>query len=88
MPNLSNRTYCKAGNVELSKEEAEEIYNNKKYVVTSTAIWQPHFSQAQNRIYFSKIADVKGMARRGRFYRMTAREINNVLKQKLLNEEM
>jgi len=81
--------YCKAGNVELSEVEAEEIYNNKKYVVTSTAIWQPHFSHAQKQqIYFTKIADIKGIAKRGRFYKLSAGEINHILGYDYLREDL
>lgn len=80
------KIHCNAGNVELAREEAEAIYTAKRYVVTSTAIWQPHFSQAQNKFYFTKIADIKGMARRGRFYKLTAKEINNILGRQLLIE--
>ena len=76
---MNNQIYCKAGRVELTKEDAERIYANKQYICTSTAIYQPNFSQAQNRIYFTKIADYKGMARRGRFYALTAKEINDVM---------
>lgn len=80
--------YCKAGNVELTKTEAEEIYNSKKYVVTSTAIWQPRFSQAQNQIYFTRISNIKGLAKRGRFYKLTANEINQILGQEYLREDL
>lgn len=74
-----NNIYCKAGRVELTKEDAERIYAEKKYICTSTAIWQPHYSQAQDRIYFTKIADYKGLAGRGRFYALTAEQINHVM---------
>lgn len=79
--------YCKAGNVELSKKEAEEIYNNKKYICTSTAIYQPHFSKAQNQIYFTKITEIKGIAKRGRFYKLTAQEINKIIGREYLRTE-
>lgn len=84
---MTNTVYCKAGNVELSENEAHDIYKNKKYICTSTAIWQPHFSQAQNRIYFTKIATYKGLARRGRFYALTAEEINHVMGFEYLRTE-
>ena len=71
--------YCKAGRVELTKEQAFNIYENKKYIVTSTAIYQAHYSQAQKAVYFTKISEIKGMAKRGRFHTLTAKEINNIL---------
>ena len=51
--------YCKAGRVELTKEEAERIYTEKRYICTSTAIWQPQYSQAQGRIYLKIILPQK-----------------------------
>lgn len=79
-----NTVYCKAGAVELSEKEAFEIYNNSLYVCTSTAIYQPHFSAAQERVYFSKIFDIRGLAKRGRFYKLTAGEVNKALGLELL----
>ena len=71
--------YCKAGRVELTKQEAFDIYENKKYIVTSTAIYQPHYSQAQKAVYFTKISTIKGIAKRGRFHTLTSQEINHIL---------
>ena len=79
--------HCKAGTTELTREEAEEIFNAKLYVVNHTAIWQPHFSEEKNKYYFTKVASVKGIARKGSFYRMTAKRINEVLGENLLNED-
>ena len=81
-----NKIYCKVGNVELSERESYDIYNNKKYICTSTAIYQPHFSQAQNQIYFTKIASYKGIAKRGRFYTLNAKEINDIIGYDYLRE--
>ena len=83
---MNNNIYCKAGNVELTKEEAEYIYNNKLYVVSYSGIYQPHFSQAQNRIYFMQICMEKGLARRGRFYKLSAKEINHIMGFEYLKE--
>lgn len=82
------KVYCKAGRVELTKEQAEKIYAEKRYICTSTAIWQPHFSQAQNQIYFTKISDYKGLAGRGRFYALTAEQINHVMGFEYLRTEV
>ena len=83
---MKNTVYCRAGNVELTKEDAERIYNNHLYIVSYSGIYQPHFSQAQNRIYFTQICMNKGMARRGRFYRLSAKEINHIMGFEYLNE--
>lgn len=74
-----SEVYCKAGRVELTKDQAFEIYNDKKYVVTSYGIFQPHYSQAQEAVYFSKTSVINGLARRGRFYTLTGDEINHIL---------
>ena len=79
--------YCKAGRVELTKEEAERMYAEKRYICTSTAIWQPQYSQAQGRIYFIKISDYKGLANRGRFYTLTAEQINHIMGYEYLRTE-
>lgn len=86
---MENQVYCTAGRVQLTKEQAERIYNEKRYICTSTAIYQPHFSQAQpkQQIYFTKIADYKGLARRGRYYALTAEEINHIFGYEYLRTE-
>lgn len=81
------KVYCKAGNVELNEKEAFDIYNNGKYVCTSTAVWQPHYIGNQSQhIYFTKVLTVKGIARRGRYYTLTAAQVNSVLGGKYLLE--
>lgn len=87
---MENQVYCKAGRVELTKEQAEIIYKEKRYICTSTAIWQPHFTQAQQKqkIYFTKIADYKGLARRGRWYALTAEEINHIFGYEYLRTDL
>ena len=52
-------TYCKAGKVELTEAEAFEIYESKKYIVTSYGIYQPeyHANQPEQRITFRKISE-------------------------------
>ena len=71
--------YCKAGRVELTKEQAYKIYDDKKYIVTSYGIFQPFYSLAQKMVYFQQISYIKGLAKRGRFYTLTGDEINHVL---------
>lgn len=83
---MNTEIYCKAGSVELTEKEAFQIYDEKKYIATSTAVYQPHYSQAQKAVYFSKVLTVKGIARRGRFYTLTADEINRILGKEILSE--
>lgn len=80
-------TIIKCSTVELTKQEAESIYYNKQYIVTSTAIFQPFYSNAQKTIYFQKVSIIRGLAKRGRHYRLTAKEINHILGYQYLIEE-
>lgn len=77
--------YCKAGRVELTKEQAYKIYNDKKYIVTSYGIFQPFYSQASKQVYFQKISIIKGLVKRGRFHTLTGSEINHILGYEYLN---
>jgi hypothetical protein len=74
----------KAGTTELTEQDAQRIYNNKKYVVNYSGVFQPHYSAAQNQVYFSKVINIKGIAKRGRFYEMDAKTINNIIGHELL----
>jgi len=76
----------KAGGTELTKEEALQIYSNNQYVCNYSGIYQPHYSQAQNQVYFSKVIYHTGYARRGRFYIQSAKQINHVMGKKILIE--
>ena len=76
----------KIGNVELTKEEAEKIYQEQKYVCSYTGIFQIFYSQAQKIFYGQKVINHKGYAKRGRFYIHSAEEVNHVLGQKILCE--
>lgn len=81
---MDNKVYCKAGRVELTEAEAKKIYEDRKYICTSYGIFQPCYSQAQNQVYFMKILDYKGYARRGRYYVQTAEQINKVIGREIL----
>lgn len=77
----------KIGNVELTKEEAQEIYREGKYICSYTGIFQINYSQAQKRFYGQKVIDYKVYASKGRFYIHSASQINKVLGRKILREE-
>lgn len=77
----------KIGNIELTEEEAQEIYSEGKYVCSYTGIFQVNYSQVQKCFYGQKVVDYKGYAQRGRFYIQTASQINKVLGRKILREE-
>jgi len=76
----------KIGNVELLKDEAKQIYENKKYVVSYIGVYQIFYSQNAG-FYGQKIIDIKGIAKRGRFHIMDSKSINPILEKKILIEE-
>lgn len=80
----------KIGTVEFFPEEALKLYSEKKYIVTYSKIFQLFYSQAQGRVYgkevYCKPKAGVGFARRGRFYAVDAKSVNNLLGFKLLNE--
>jgi len=78
----------KIGSVELTKEEAEKLYESGKYIVTFSRIYQLHYSNAQKRVYGTEIYRQQGMARRGRFYAMDAKTVNHLLGFALVNEDI
>ena len=77
----------KIGNVELTKEEAKDIYYEVKYICSYTGIFQINYSQVQKCFYGQKVIDYKGYASKGRFYIHSASQINKVLGRKILREE-
>lgn len=79
-----DEVYCKVGGFEFEKCEAFNIYENGRYVVTSAGIYQPHYSNAQQMVYFRKITEIRGLVSRGSYHTMTAEEINNLLGFKYL----
>lgn len=77
----------KIGSTEFTESELEKIYTEKKYVVNYSGVYAIHYSTAQKQYYSRKVVDCKGMAKRGRFFIMTAETINHIIGKKVLNEE-
>ena len=77
----------KVGSTELTEQEVEKIYEEKKYVVSYSGVYAIYYSTTQKQYYSRKVIDCKGMAKRGRFYIMTAETVNHIIGKKVLNEE-
>ena len=76
------------GTVELTKEAAEKLYSEGKYIVSNSKIYQLHYSQAQKRVYGSVIYRSKGsMTGRGRFYAMDGATVNSLVGYNLVNAQ-
>lgn len=82
----------KIGPVELYEDEALRLYNEGKYIMTYSKIYQLHFGgKGYPRVYGTVIYNHPcvggiGLARRGRYYKFDAAEVNNVLGFQLIRE--
>ena len=76
----------KIGRVELTEEEAQKIYEEGKYIVAASKIYQIHYSR--NAGYYGSVVYKepygKSFTRRGRFYVMSGEEVNRMLERELL----
>lgn len=77
----------KVGSTEFTELDLEKIYTENKYVVNYSGVYAIHYSMAQKQYYSRKVIDCKGIAKKGRFYVMTAETINHIIGKKVLNEE-
>lgn len=76
----------KIGTTELTRDAVSKIYDDEKYVVNYSGVWQICYSMAQNQYYGLKVISYRGLSKRGRFYVMSAGDINHVLGQEILAE--
>ena len=74
----------KIGNVELYESEAMQYYQENKYIVTYSHIYQLFYSAAQKTVYGNSIYHCKGMTKRGRFYVFDGKEVNRLVKADLV----
>lgn len=83
---LNDDLQANAGTVTLHVAEAQWIYEHDMYILTYSAIYQPHYSVAQAQYYFSCVLHKKhaGWSKRGRFHVLTAQEVNKIIGHKLL----
>lgn len=81
---MYNGIIIKAGTTELTEQDAMRIYESQKYIVNYSGVFQPHYSAAQGRVHFSKVINIKGLTRRGRFYEMDAKSINQIIGKDIL----
>ena len=81
-----NKRIVKVSTTELYEDEALRIYNEGKYIVNYSGVWQLHYSTVQKRVYGTKIIDQKGISLRGRYHVMDAKTINDILGKKILLE--
>lgn len=74
------------GRVELYADEAMKMYEEGKYIVNYSGIWELLYSTANKCVYGRQISYVKGLARRGRYYAMVGSDVNRLLGYKLVSE--
>lgn len=91
---MVDTTIVKIGNVELTETEAEEMYFNHKYIVQYRKIYQLGWCSNyinSNGTYggvygYLIYTSEKPLTKRGRFFALTAAEVNNLLGFKILIE--
>ena len=68
-----------------TQKELKSFYlNNKVVAITSNAIYQLHYSQAQEQCYFTKVnLHIKGLAKKGRHYLLTPMQANYFIGENL-----
>lgn len=85
-----NEIYLKAGRVELSRKDVEELVeSNRVYIVAYRDIYFIDWCNNMGRYYarkiYTKFTDLP-LTKRGRFYAYTAKDVNNLLEFDLLAE--
>lgn len=73
------------GKANIEKAEVQRLYEEKKYICTSSCIYRIVFARMQQKFYGLKLFSI-GLSARGRYYALTAKEINHILGKKLLQE--
>lgn len=69
----------KIGNVELTEEEALNLYQSKKYIVTYSKIYELFYSVPNTCIYGRVIYNNPGMCKRGRYHALSAADVNHLV---------
>ena len=80
--------HCTTGGVGLLREEAGMTYSRKLHIVAYTGVYQILSGQAQDRYHGRKVCSGKGLSRRGRFYTMTAPQVNGLIGKDLSDENV
>ena len=83
---MSDNNIINIGRVELTKKEAFNLYEQQKYIVTHSNIYQLHYSQAQECVYGQVIYRGRGLTRRGRFFALSGTEVNRLIGCQIVNE--
>lgn len=76
----------KIGRVELTPEEAEQFYQEGKYIVTYGCIYQLFYSVAQKNVYGQVIYRQPGLTRKGRYFAMDAETVNHLVGHELVRK--
>lgn len=73
-----NGDIIKIAGVELTRGEAERIYDNNLFIVNGRGVWQVLYSNAQAMFYGQNIIRQSGLTKRGRFHVMDAEAVNHL----------
>lgn len=81
----------KIGSVELTEDEAFRLYEEHKYIVAYKRVFELDYSVVNRRVYGREVYRVSdkercGLTRKGRFFAMSAHDVNHLLGFRLLQE--
>ena len=82
---MNSEKIIKIGSVELYQSDVEMIYNENKYVVNYSGVYQIFYSQAQRQYYGKCVYRCKGLTLRGRFFIKDGAAVNKLIGHELLN---
>lgn len=71
------------GTVELTEQEAQQYYDDGKYIVTYSKIYKLVRTARNPEIHGHVVYTAKGMTRRGRFFAMDAATVNHLVGQNI-----
>ena len=76
------------GTVELYESEAKRLYDERKYIVTYSRIYQLNYGgRPYPHVYGHEIYASRGMTRRGRFFALPGAEVNRLVGFPLVNPD-
>lgn len=87
---MAKYDYKVGGRIELTAQEVEQLYTEGKiYLTAYRTIYEIRWSKAQGKFYFPivyKHFGVLPLTLRGRHFAFTAKDVNNLIKNPLFNE--
>ena len=88
---MAKYDYKAGGRIELTAKEVEQYYTEGKiYLTAYRTIYEIRWSNAQGKYYFPQVYKHFGalpLTLRGRYFALTAKDANQLIKHQLFNED-